>query len=405
MIFRIAVLVSLVWMNSACLQTAQFSETEEKGFNLEFELRSINHARVEERQTMADALWDTLKNAYQIPFTADSTAFFLYKGSVQSMAVHGDFNAWSTDRSISTAAVNVEGTDLWYLKMGFPNNARLDYKLVLNENQWILDPNNPNRQWSGFGPNSELAMPNWTKKEVTVEREGIAKGQVVNNTIVSRQLNYQLQFQVYLPANYELLTDLPVLYVTDGQEYSNPLLGNLITILDNLITDGTIKPIIVVFIDPRNPANLSENRRMEEYTVNEQYFRFVTSELIPFIDSNFKSATTASARAILGTSLGGLNSTYFAAVGTDFFGKFAAQSPAYWYRPEIFNMVEDIDLATTDWVITAGTYHDGLENAERMKQKLETRTASFQFTVVNEGHSWGAWSQLLDEMLIHFFGN
>jgi len=357
---------------------------------------------VDQRKASAVQFWEAVKDTAVIPYTTSDTAIMLYKGSANSVSWNGDFNSWGNNRNFDNEGKNIDSTDIWYLIKKFPEDARLDYKITINNSQWILDPNNPNQQWSGFGPNSELRMPEWNEEAVGYHQENVAEGTIDSFTIQSAQLNYKVAYKVYTPAAYENLNNLPVLYVTDGQEYGDEKLGNIFTITDNLIASNKIDPIIMVLIDPRNPDNIGQNRRMEEYTLNPSYLSFVAEELIPEIDASYNSNTEQ--RAILGTSLGGLNASYFGAERPDLFPMVVAQSPAYWYKTEIFSKVQNADIANQQIFISAGTFNDGLDNAEKMKQTYENKQLATNFLKVNEGHSWGAWTQQLDNILIDFFG-
>ncbi len=148
-------------------------------------------------------------------------------------------------------------SDVWMRVYPFPEAARLDYKLVRN-GTWILDPANPHQQWSGFGPNSELRMPAWVFPSETVRDPQVPAGAFTPSlSLASTNLGYTVRYRVYTPAGYDALSDLPVVYVTDGHEYADDRLGAFRIVLDNLIADGRAEPAIAVFIDPRvNGQNL-----------------------------------------------------------------------------------------------------------------------------------------------------
>src|SRR3970282_1406521 len=95
-----------------------------------------------------------------IPFIEENTANFIYLGNFSSVSVAGDFNGWNQN---ADALSKLVGTRLWYKTKTFELNARLDYKFVRNGNDWILDPENPNTCTGGFGPNSELSMPEYVQ--------------------------------------------------------------------------------------------------------------------------------------------------------------------------------------------------------------------------------------------------
>ncbi|MCS6988917.1 MAG: alpha/beta hydrolase-fold protein, partial [Chloroherpetonaceae bacterium] len=348
---------------------------------------------------------DALQSANKIPFAIGDSVAFLYRGAATSVRWNGDFNSWGSVSGVQTNGTRLGDTDLWILEQTFPSDARLDYKIVLNGSTWILDPRNAFQQMSGFGPNSELRMPNYVFPPEVIRRPNVPQGSLSPNQIInSVHLGYAVQYRVYAPAGYDTLSNLPAIYVTDGHEYANDQMGSMVIVLDNLIYDGAIPPVMAVFIDPRNPYNLSQNRRMQELSINPQYLRFVKEELVPRIDSAYRTNPLPSARAILGTSLGGLNSAYFGVAAPETFGLIAIQSPAFWYRPQIFSMYQDSTRRPIRISMTVGTFFDGQNEARQMRDLLRSKAYQLYYREVPQGHSWGQWRGLIDEALIYFFG-
>ena len=74
-------------------------------------------------------------------------AIFLYRGPATLVALAGDMNGWTP----SEAFTPVSGTNLLYLSREYELDARLDYKFVLNDKDWIFDPMNPRRLRSVMG--------------------------------------------------------------------------------------------------------------------------------------------------------------------------------------------------------------------------------------------------------------
>lgn len=358
-----------------------------------------------------DAFWRILKEANQIPFVVGDSVAFLYRGPATSVAWNGDFNGWSQDASFRNEGVRVEGTDLWMLEQTFPADARLDYKIVVNGDRWMLDPANPLQQWSGFGPNSELRMPAWEYPLETIPRSDGPHGTLSDDKLISStNLRYDVRYRVYTPAGYDALSNLPVLYVTDGHEYAADHKGSMKIVLDNLIADGRIQPVLVVFVDPREPGNPSNNRRQSQYADDYAPFAaFLADELVPVVDGAFKTEPSAEERGILGTSLGGLFSAYLGAARPDVFRRIGIHSPAFFYdtrqnQDRIYRMYTESDRLPLDIFMSNGTYHDLAEGAHRMKAVFEEKGYPLHYIEVNEGHSWGNWRALLDAPLIVFWG-
>lgn len=366
------------------------------------ELSTIDDS--DSRKAEADTLWNQLVSQDKIPFTYDTTVIFLYRGEANKVQWHGDFNSWSGDKKFPNNGTRISGTDIWKLKTHFPPDARLDYKIAVDD-EWMIDPINPHYQWSGFGPNSELRMPKYKpeplQKRIPEATEGILSK---NDIIKSSSLGYSVQYRVYTPPNYQNLRNLPVLYVLDGHEYADEKLGATITVLDNLIHLKKIRPIVAVFIDPRDPTDLDTNRRTEEFATNENYNAFFVQELIPQINTLYNVSTKKKDVALLGTSLGGLNTTYLGFKNPKVFGNLAIQAPAFWYKEhEIFDLVRNTKTADFNIYMSVGTIGDNILDARQMKKEFEKLKIKPNYIEVNEGHSWGAWSAQIDDILIQFF--
>ncbi len=367
-------------------------------------LATVNIADPVQRAAELDTLWTTLQNAGQVPYAQDNQVAMLYRGSASSVAWPGDFNGWSPSSS-TWQGTQFPGTDLWIVEKIFPTDARLDYKIVLNNSSWILDPANPLQMWGGFGPNNELRMPDYIFPQETVRQPGVPQGNLTSNiTTTSSNLGYNVNYRVYTPPGYSTagLANLPVVYVTDGHEYLADHLGSMVVVLDNLIDAGTLQPTMAVFIDPRDPVS-GVNRRGSEYTGNPAFANFVADELVPEVDAAYRSLASAAGRTILGTSFGGVNSAYFGGTRSDVFENIAVQSPSNF--SSVFNLYATQALQNeVDLAITAGTIGDGSGGAS-LAAILAAGGYDYTFTETNEGHSWGNWRALLDELLTNLVGS
>jgi len=387
--------IAFLWTSTIIAQDYQlFSET-------------IN--RLYSRDSIAiNTTWDELTQRGNIPLVVHDSVAFLYRGDARTIAWMGDFNGWGYNRSFNNKGVRIPDTNIWILKATFPLDARMDYKIVINESHWILDPNNDAHQWSGVGggsPNSELRMPQWKEDAIALKPvDGLIRGHVDADMLFnSKLLGYQITYSVYLPINYNASESYPVIYVTDGYEYMHERLGNMILILDNLIHAKKIKPVVAVFIDHREPVNRSNNRRMQELAMNETYLNFLTTEFKPIIEKNYAVTKDPAQTAILGTSMGGLSAAYFAFARPSVFGLAGIQSPAFWFKPEIFTFCDNPQNPPIKTFLTTGLINDTDEGAKRMKDILEKNTCTYQYKELNQGHSWGNWRDTIDDILVYFF--
>ncbi len=357
--------------------------------------------------TTRENIWQELIKSNQIPLTLADSVTFLYRGEAKTVAWMGDFNGWGYDKEFQNQGKQIPGTDIWYLKTSFPKDARLDYKILINGSDWIVDPNNPYQQWSGVGggsPNSELRMPDWKPDPVMIPRENIARGTLEKDILFnSKTLGYQVTYSMYYPANYNRDAVYPVLYVTDGYEYLHDRMGNMKVILDNLIADGKIKPLLVIFTDHREPVNRSNNRRMTELAMNNRYLNFIADEFIPAIENQHNVSKAREDRGIMGSSMGGLTAAYFAFSRPEVFGLAGIQSPAFWFKPAIYTLCDNPENPPVKIYMTTGTIKDAEEGARKMKTILEKNTCTYQYSETNQGHSWGNFRDTIDEILLYFF--
>jgi len=359
-------------------------------------------------QHLVDNWWADRKANNQVPLVIEDSVAFFYRGSAKTVEWMGDFNSWGYKSDFKNKGVRAKNTNIWVMTCSFPRDARLDYKIVLNGSTWILDPVNPRQQWSGVGggsPNSELRMPYWTSDPILIQRRDINHGSVQNGFLIeSKAMGYQINYSVYVPYGVSK-SRLAALYVTDGNEYLMPELGNMATILDNLIADKKIPPLIVVFVDHREPINRSNNRRMQELNMNEKYLTFFLNELIPTIEKNFPVVHDAAHRGILGESMGGLTSAYFAFSRPDIFGLAGIQSPAFWTRPDVYDLCDSMTGPKVRVSMTSGLIHDASEGSRRMKEVLQKNSCPYQYRETQEGHSWGNWRNFIDDILVDLFAN
>lgn len=364
-------------------------------------------ATIQKLYSSPEQTWSELKAAGSIPYAVEDSVAFLYKGNANSVTWMGDFNGWGYDKKFKNAGTRIPNSDIWILRASLPKDARLDYKIMLNGNDWILDPGNPHQQWSGVGggsPNSELRMPAWKVDPNTLERDGIAKGKVQRDILYnSPALGYQVMYSVYLPSGYTPTQKYPVIYVTDGYEYLHERMGNMAIVLDNLIADKKITPVVAVFVDHREPVNRANNRRMNELAMNPKYLSFFSDEFVPFIESAYAVSADPKHRAVLGTSMGGLTSAYFAFTKPGVFGMAGIQSPAFWYKTEIYQVCDNPENPPVKIYLTTGVVNDAQDGARKMRDILEKNTCAYQYSETNQGHSWGNWRDTVDDILIYFF--
>lgn len=128
-----------------------------------------------------------------------------------------------------------------------------------------------------------------------------------------QHLTFQRQVAVYVPPGYVPNTPAPFIVVQDGRNFAPeeapPVTDGTRTnppfmpvMLDNLIHEKRIPPIVAVLISP-GPGG---QRTIEYDTVSDRYLNFIESEVLPRITKDYQVAFTTDpdGRATLGESSG-----------------------------------------------------------------------------------------------------
>jgi predicted alpha/beta superfamily hydrolase len=254
-----------------------------------------------------------------------------YPVGTHALTLRGDSAglSWSTGVAFTSA-----GSDTYTFTFATTPGAAVQWKPLLDDSTWSRGPNYT------VQPNETVDVyPHFTN----------SAGQVVTliSDFHSTILNNDRTIYAYLPASYGENSDehYPVLYMHDGQNLFDPALafgGNEWKVdetLDAAGEDGSIADIIVIGI-----ANTAE--RIYEYTPTtdpttpgggggDEYLSCMITELKPQIDSMLRTLPDRSHTGILGSSLGGLISSYAGIGHADVFGIVGAMSPSTWWNNDI----------------------------------------------------------------------
>lgn len=147
---------------------------------------------------------------------------------------------------------------------------------------------------------------------------------------------------VYLPPGYDGEKVYPVVYCLTGFTGRGKMFlndsaftPNLAERLDKLINAGKIKPMIAVMPDCFTHYGGSQYINS---TATGNYEDYLTEELVPFVDENFRTVADKNARAVMGKSSGGYGALIMAMRHADLFGLACSTSgDAYFemcYQPD-----------------------------------------------------------------------
>ena len=238
---------------------------------------------------------------------------------------------------------------------------------------------------------------------IVMSMPSLASGLLSDNTLIkSDTLGYPLQFRAYVPEGTQTADTLPTIYVTDGQWYIAD--GKMPEVLDREIAARRMRPVVVIFVDSRDPENPHNNRRNDEFMCNSAYAQFYRDELIPTIEHNFPVRKARDDRVIMGLSFGGLNAACFGLMIPDSFAGVGMHSPA---NSDHLKLLSDLygkqDKLPLKIFFSTGTKRDNTKAARKFHRVLESKGYDLTYTEVPFGHNWDNWAPLVDDLLLTFF--
>lgn len=241
----------------------------------------------------------------------------------------------------------------------------------------------------------------------------VPHGTVSRTWYNSPTLGMKRRLTVYTPAGYEdsQKQRYPVLYLLHGMggdEEAWIALGRASQVLDNLIAQGKIKPMIVVMPNgnaAQEAAPGESSLGLQQPTTQlpktmEGSFEKAFPDIVKYIDTHYRTIAQKSSRAICGLSMGGFHSKFISAEYPDLFdyvGLFsAAIMPNGNAKCEIYEN-QDAKLKI-QFAKKLKLYWIGIGNADFLyktntdyRKYLTDHNYPFTYFETGEGHIWKNW--------------
>lgn len=219
-----------------------------------------------------------------------------------------------------------------------------------------LDPNNPQVVRDGSRYANYVIIPG--SRSDLYKINDVPHGTLSKVWYNSPSLALKRRMYVYTPPDYEGSNNrYPVLYLfhgMGGDEDAWAAMGRAVELMDNLIAQGKVKPMIVVMTNGNANQSASQNDLRlvnDDFRANYDSYagKFelsVVKDVVPFIDSNYRTYSDRDHRAIAGLSLGGGHAVYTGLTNVDQFAWIGSFSGAFVVFPNVRPApgVNDIDL-------------------------------------------------------------
>lgn len=297
-----------------------------------------------------------------------------------------------------------KGADgLWTVRTD-PVEPGFHYYFLIIDGVPVADP----ASQSFFGTGKMTSGIDIPEKDVDFYSvKDVPHGAISSRFYYSNVTNSFRKLFVYTPAGYNQNPEMkyPVVYVQHGggeDETGWVVQGKTDLVMDNLIAEGKAKPMIVVIANGNVLSGIGgySSEAMTGFT-NE-----MTQNIIPFIDSNYRTEANAKNRAICGLSMGGGQSFYvglqnlnvFSAVGIFSSGIFGGiRNPS----GNVFDAEKEIPGLLTQsagfnqkldlFYISCGEGDMRIEYTKKAVATMKGNGLEVEFNSFPGDHEWQVW--------------
>lgn len=389
--------------------TAFFACQQTNRENVSFEdfIKELKNSHSSKRQEIVNKY---ISNIGTTPIIEDKEdVHIIWFGAADTVKVEGDLQGgWSIPETL--IKIDCGNLDFFYISYSLSSNSLIQYRLIV-DGKAELDLINPEVvEVLGYSNRNIFQMPDFEHSKALSYRQEVKTGRIENRLFQSDNAEFADRLlEIYLPTDYTKEKNYPVLFVNDGKIklYTTPFKK----VIDNLIHDQLIEPIIVVFVP--------FIERQKEYC-NESFAfaKVIAEEIVPFISGNYSTIETSDKRGIMGSSMGGNISMTTALLYSDIIANVGAQGgaggttichidsafsiyldkKAKYPLKNIFGSVATFDLEFPDRGINL------LNNARIFHKKLNSYKVEHVYKEFNSGHHDSNWNESIDDILIQFFG-
>ena len=291
---------------------------------------------------------------------------------------------------------------VWSLTIGPVPPGFYTYGYAIDGGLRMPDPTNPNLELRRWGATSIFVIPGL--EEAPIDERKVPHGTVHVNFYDSPNLNQQRMVYVYTPPGYETgKQKLPVLYLLHGNgqiEASWTWTGRTNVIMDNLLAEGKIKPMIVVMPfghvtrEIKTAANPSAAPSpTDQGTIEKE----LMTALKPMVESKYRVLTDRNHRAIAGLSMGSAQSQMITLHNLEQFaylGAFsAAGNSAEWEKADSGVLNQKLKVL---W-LGCGREDFAFAGMKKLHDLLEGKKVRHVWNESGAGHSWPNWQVYLSK--------
>lgn len=317
-----------------------------------------------------------------------SVTFSIYAPNAQSVGLTGDIMAFGP---------NFEKAENGVWSVTLPNVATGAYRYAFTvDGIQVFDPKY--QRLAEMRPVAKIdkgEAPFWAQKDVP-------HGAVSEIYYKSTTTGTTRRMHVWTPAGKAAKKKLPVFYLIHGggdNDASWPGVGCAGDILDNLLAEGKIKPMLVVMPD----GSMDTDAFVGE----------LTNDIMPYIKETFKIKKGAKNTALAGLSMGGLETLNCFIAHPDMFGYINVMSSGWFENnPEqnetgakkLLEIAPTLNKTAKLLIFTMGGEEDiAYKNCQSMLKHFDAADIKYEYSQMPGGHSWLVWRNNLHDFAPRIF--
>ena len=357
---------------------------------------------------------DTLKSP---DVAADrKVTFRVYAPKASEVSVSGDFGPGGK--------LTKDETGVWSITVG-PLEADF-YSYVFNiDGVRTVDPKNAQIK-QGVSSLESMFLVAGSDADFEVTKD-VPHGEIRSAWYQSGTLGVSRRMHVYTPPGYEGGSEkYPVLYLLHGggdEDSGWSTIGRAGFILDNLLADKKTLPFLIVMPNgslPR-PANLprtapgaqaSPEARAAMEAAQNRFTDELLKEIVPFVESRYRTRTGTENRAIAGLSMGGGQTLRVLTTHPDQFAYVAiwsaglpGRNPADWQERNsaFLNSAEKVNHTVKLLSIRVGDKDFAAAGSKGLAEVFEKYKIKHELQPSGGGHTWRNWRHYLNELAPRLF--
>jgi enterochelin esterase-like enzyme len=339
--------------------------------------------------------------------------FSVYAPNAKSVKISGDMFP-PEGFMPGSALMTRDAKGLWTYTTGVIPPELYSYSVIVDSFR-AQDPSNPfvvrdvstiSNIFIVGGPQTDLYKVN-----------KVPHGSVTRRWYSAPGIGSERRITIYTPPGYETSKDkYPVLYLlhgAGGDEEAWITLGRTAQIIDNLISSGKTKPMIIVMPN----GNVSQDAApgedskgfykpqfMAPNTMDGKYEE-TFSDIIKFVESSYRVKADKANRAIAGLSMGGFHTLHISRTLPNTFDYMGLFSAAIMPRDTTAKIYQDIDATLARqknngyklYWIAIGKDDFLYKFNKDYREKLDKMGMKYVYRESEGGHTWRNWRVYLSE--------